>query len=418
MSILSFLDTAYDTYQHSLRSGGPKSLTENSKYSYNTLRYPLDVGNFDKGHYIVIHINAQNQTQFNFDYSGDKTSYVEDTLKITQRRGAITAGAITGTALDLAGDLISKNEYLKDAYSTAVNFSGSDFSKYVSTGSSTGNEIVRESLNSIGSAFDFTKGLVQNLASTPSVRTTKRVTDSIALYMPNTLAFDYSQAYDTLNTSAGAAAGIMAAAQSAVDTYNEGGRTGAIVRNVSPFVVNALASAMNLGDFGKAQVFGLTQMVQNPRLELIYTKPDFRSFRMDFQFYARDEKEALEVQNILDRLRFHQAPEIKSNSGGYFLIPPSEFDIKFYYNGKINPNIDPVSSCVLTGINIDYAPGGFTAYERLNELRPALGRTGMPVNINLSLSFTETLYITKDKYSNTGFGTGNKFGNLDLGKFL
>jgi hypothetical protein len=240
--------------------------------------------------------------------------------------------------------------------------------------------------------------------------------------MPNTLAFDYNQEYATLNTSAGMAAGIMAAAQSAADTFKSGGGTEAIVKNVSPFVVNALASAMNLGDFGRAQVFGLTQMVQNPRLELIYTKPNFRSFRLDFQFYARDEKEALEVQNILDRLRFHQAPEIKSNSGGYFLIPPSEFDIKFYYNGKINPNIDPVSSCVLTGINVDYAPGGFTAYESLNELSPTLGRTGMPVNINLSLAFTETLYITKDKYnqgsSNLGFGTGKLFGNLDLGKFL
>jgi len=266
------------------------------------------------------------------------------------------------------------------------------------------------------------KGMGQNLANNPSVRTTKRVTDSIALYMPNTLAFDYSQSYNTLNTSAGKAAGIMAAAQSAADTYKAGGGSDAIVKNVSPFVVNALASAMNLGDFGKAQVFGLTQMVQNPRLELIYTKPDFRSFRMDFQFYARDEKEALEVQNILDRLRFHQAPEIKTNSGGYFLIPPSEFDIKFYYNGKINPNIDPVSSCVLTSITVDYAPGGFTAYESLNELRPALGRTGMPVNINLSLAFTETLYITKDKYQqgsrNSGFGTGAMFGNQDLGKFL
>ena len=415
MSILSFLDTAFDTYQHSQRTGGPNSLTENSKYAYNTLRYPLDVGNYDKGHYVVIHINTQNQTQFNFAYSGDKTSYVEDTMKIIQQRGEIQGGVAANTLFKLAGDLASTTEMGKKLYDSAVNFSGSDIAKFATTESS----IVNKGISAVGSAYSAAQSLGQNLINTPSVRTTKRVTDSIALYMPNTLAFDYNQTYGPLNTSAGKAAGIMAAVQSAVDTQKSGGGEADIVKNVSPFVVNALASAMNLGDFGKAQVFGMVQMVQNPRLELIYTKPDFRSFRMDFQFYARDEKEALEVQNILDRLRFHQAPEIKSNSGGYFLIPPSEFDIKFYYNGKINPNIDPVSTCVLTGMNIDYAPGGFTAYESLNELNPSLGRTGMPVNINLSLSFTETLYITKDKYSNNLSVNYKKYGAdyRDIGEF-
>lgn len=415
MSILSFLDTAYDTYQHSQRTGGPNSLTENSKYGYNTLRYPLDVGNYDKGHYVVIHINAQNQTQFNFEYSGDKTSYVEDTMKIVQKRGEIQGGAAANTLFKLSGDLASTTEMGKKLYDSVVNFSGEDIAKYATTESS----IVNTGLRAVGSAFDSAQTLGQNAINTPSVRTTKRVTDSIALYMPNTLAFDYNQTYNELNTSAGKAAGIMAAVQSAVDTQKSGGNESAVVKNVSPFVVNALASAMNLGDFGKAQVFGMVQMVQNPRLELIYTKPNFRQFSLNFQFYARDEKEALEVQNILDRLRFHQAPEIKSNSGGYFLIPPSEFDIKFYYNGKINPNIDPVSTCVLTGMTIDYTPDGFTAYESLNELNPSLGRTGMPVNINLRLDFTETLYITKDKYSNNLSVNYKKYGvdYRDIGEF-
>lgn len=399
MSILSFLDTAYDTYQHSLRTGGPNSLTNNTKYDYNTLRYPLDVGNYDKGHYVVIHINTQNQTQFQFDYSGDKTSYVEDTLKITQKRGQITSGASFGTILDITKDLASQTQFTKDAYDKVVNLNGSDISKFATTD----NKILNSGINAVGSVYQIAKDLGDNLANNPSVRTTRRVTDSIALYMPNALSFDYNQSYNSLNTSAGLAAGIMSAIQSAKDTHSAGGGQNEIIKNVSPFVLNAVSNALNLGDFGKSQIYGMIQMVQNPRLELIYSKPDFRTFRLDFQFYARDEKEALEVQNILERLRFHQAPEIKSNSGGYFLIPPSEFDIKFYYNGKINPNIDPVSTCILTSMRIDYAPNsnGFVAYESLNELNPSLGRTGMPVNINLSLDFTETLYVTKDKYSNS-----------------
>jgi hypothetical protein len=118
--------------------------------------------------------------------------------------------------------------------------------------------------------------------------------------------------------------------------------------------------------------------------------------------FPRSEKEALEVHNIIDLLRFHQAPELVANSGGAFLYPPSEFDISFYYNGGINHNIPKISTCVLESIQTDYAPGGFAAYEVEGELKSdtglpgdGKGRTGMPVAIRLSLSFRETEYLVK-----------------------
>jgi hypothetical protein len=75
-------------------------------------------------------------------------------------------------------------------------------------------------------------------------------------------------------------------------------------------------------------------------------------------------------------------------------VPPSEFDIKFYCNGKENPNIPKMSTCVLTGINVDYAPNGFASYETLLS-EPERGGTGMPVAIRMDLSFKETQIITK-----------------------
>ena len=53
--------------------------------------------------------------------------------------------------------------------------------------------------------------------------------------------------------------------------------------------------------------FWLTGSVLNPMLEMIYTSPEFRSFQFDFNFYPRDEREALEVQKILQMFMFHQA---------------------------------------------------------------------------------------------------------------
>jgi hypothetical protein len=134
-------------------------------------------------------------------------------------------------------------------------------------------------------------------------------------------------------------------------------------------------------------------------VEMLYSSPQFRDFRFDFMFYPRSQKEAMEVQKILNKLHFHQAPEIRNDTYSVFLIPPSEFDIKFYYNGIENENIPKISTCVLKSIDVDYAPGGFSAYEVPGEFEPALGKTGMPVAIRLSLSFTETEFMTKAHYS-------------------
>jgi hypothetical protein len=81
------------------------------------------------------------------------------------------------------------------------------------------------------------------------------------------------------------------------------------------------------------------------------------------------------------------------------LIPPSEFDIKFYYAGKQNSNIPQIASCVLKNVQVNYAPRGWSAYEVPGENSPSLGRTGMPVAIQMSLQFTETTYITKEDFA-------------------
>ena len=76
------------------------------------------------------------------------------------------------------------------------------------------------------------------------------------------------------------------------------------------------------------------------------------------------------------------------------LIPPSEFDIKFFYAGRQNPNIPPIGTCVLTQIQVNFAPKGWTVYESVGENSAALGRTGMPVAIQMTLMFKETTIIT------------------------
>jgi hypothetical protein len=172
--------------------------------------------------------------------------------------------------------------------------------------------------------------------------------------------------------------------------------------NASPFLLSGLASLA--GELGATAFAGAFGFVTNPALEVLYSSPALRSFRFDFMFYPRSEKEAIEVQSILDRLRFHQAPELLGSQnagglGGFFMVPPSEFDIKFYYNGLENPNIPKISTCALETIDIDYAPNGFSTYEVPTGRYATKGGTGMPVGIRLSLQFKELEMLTKSNFS-------------------
>jgi hypothetical protein len=388
MSILSFLDTVYDTYQHSQRNRVPGSFNlVNNTYDYNTFRYPLDIGNYDKGHYMVIHINQQKKTQFRAQTTTDKPTAIQELLDLQAKRGKVGFGSSLGAAVNTAGDVINTSTpVLASSVSGVLNYVGAPGAATTAGASISG---IGAGIGDIASSFN----------SDGFLRTIERTTDSVVLYMPDTLNFTYSQVYDDLKVGAGLVSGGLAAGISVFDQIKKSGM-GASATTLSPFVLSAIEAVTRgkLGDLGRAGVFAINQMVRNPMLELIYSQPQLRTFQFDFKFYPRDEREALEVQNIIERLRFHQAPEIKSGTTGYFLIPPSEFDIKFYYNGSINPNIDKLSTCVLEQIIINYAPQGFTAYESANELKPGLGRTGMPVAIEMQLVFKETQIMTKDSY--------------------
>jgi hypothetical protein len=333
---------------------------------------------------MVIHINQQSKTQFSIGESGDDTSATTNTKRLIERRGNVNFGGVA-TKVGQGLTSVASSTIAQQASSVvggALNSLNSS-SAAVSTLS-----------QYVGDLGEVGVSMVKNINAESFLRTVKRTTDSITLYMPDTLNFQYNQKYDELNLNAGMIAGAALAGTSIVDNIGSSGTQ--MGQTALPFLFSALGSLG--GNIGRAFAYQTTGMVRNPMIELIYSQPQLRSFQFDFVFYPRDEKEALEVQNILEKMRFHQAPEIKSGMNGYFLIPPSEFDIKFYYMGKINPNIDPISSCVLESIQINYAPSGFTAYESLNESSPSLGRTGMPTAIQMTLMFKETQIMTKDNY--------------------
>lgn len=362
-----------------------------SSYMSDIYRFPQDIGNMDKGHYMVIHINEQIHTKNPGDYpeSGDVPTIIQN----RREYGTPTIQSDTKNTLDLA---------TKIGGGIADIMSQSD-SKVIKGIVGIGKG-VNSTLNEfgVGAVADKVKN---GITSESGVRTIKRTTETIALYMPDTLNFVHNQGYSEPSLGGSMGAGIMTAGSSLADSLR--GQTDSkkaiqnVVGNLSPFF--AQYAANKFGDFGKVAFASSFGLAQNPMLELLYQSPQFRNFRFDFMFYPRSEKEAAEVQRIINRLQFHQAPEIRKEYTSFFLVPPSEFDIKFYYNGVENPNIPKISTCVLEAIDVDYAPNGFSSYEVPGQNSPKVGGTGMPVGIRLGLQFKETEIMTKDHFQKKAF---------------
>ena len=388
---------------NSNRLGGPRNLG-GSQYQSNTYRFPEDIGNYDKGHYILININEQKNTQFPGTQTGDVPTVIQNMRELQARRGGL-AGITNAAGTFQAG--VQLAQYLGGAAAQAVsqNQTATNIVGAVSTATSVAAQRANDLLGydasgTLKTAATDAGNMITSVKGDEFLRTIRRTTDTIALYMPDTLKFSYGQTYKNLELG-GKVTSLAGAGAFAASTYNT--QRGGDTNNMATFAAQG-AAELGSSPLFKALATSATGVVKNPMLEVIYSQPNLRQFSFSFMFYPRSEKEAEQVQKILDRLRFHQAPEIKNNTGGFFLIPPSEFDISFMYNGRPNPNIDKVSTCVLTNIAVDYAPKGFHAYEVGGENDPKLGRTGMPVGIGVTLSFLETQIITKEYYDKRNFG--------------
>jgi hypothetical protein len=363
MSFFSFANIKFFNKIQAISS--PDRLVQQmGSYGYDLYRYPIDLGDTDKGHYMVIYINTQKQTEYNFKTSRDLPTVIQNrsngTSQSPQQIFATGGSSILGGLDKVVSNFFPNSQATQQISSLISDISGN--------------------INQIG---------------LNGTRTIQRTTDAIALYMPDTLAYIHNQQYSdlSLNGFTAAAAATAGSLGDAMDNASAGNIKG-LLGNVSPFVARTLQSS----DLGRSLFTAVTGKVVNPLLDMIYTSPEFRQFRFDFLFYPRSINEAKQVQQIIQKLYFHQAPEIDTQTSGFFMIPPSEFDIKFYYNGAENPNIPKISTCVLTSIDVDYAPNGFSAYEVANENKPAVGRTGMPVAIRLSLQFKETEIMTKRNF--------------------
>ena len=364
------------------------------EYSNNILKYPIDVGAVDKGHYMIFHINAQDKTEYTVNFASNPDSKVQaDRKRLQSSTGAVNIG----------GSLSEVIEFLKNNVVDPINQKSKINDKFSELVDKVFSQLPVKFRDQIKVGPGITKFFdeLSALNNVNFLRTTKRTTDSVALYMPNTLNFAQTQGFGGLVLGNDLANKVASFGKAMTDSDSG--------KNLTPFIQEGITSLIGgaIGsDTAKAIFASVAGVTRNPRMEMIYTGPgEFRTFRFSFMFYPRSQIEAKEVQAIIARFNFHQVPEIKKGTAGYFLVPPSEFDIKFYYNGSVNPNIPEITTCVLKTVDVDYAPNGFQAFE-IDDLGVTVGGTGMPVGIRMDLAFEETAIMTKLDFADKR-GTGN-----------
>ena len=223
-----------------------------------------------------------------------------------------------------------------------------------------------------------------------------QVTGAVALYMPPSIKTEYSVNNGPSDTGLGGLA-VRTFAETTSASGAEA-QTQAFLKGVGGFALSAakdlgvgVAEAAGLGDVSGA-ISKVTGFAQNPFTEVVFEKVNNRDFSYTFNLQARSQKEVQDINKIITFFKFHMMPEMENDvSGGRYFKVPSEFEIHYAYNDQVNNYLNKISRCVLTNTSVSYGDGDFTTFRQFDPTGAA------PVNIKMTLAFTETEIMTKER---------------------
>ena len=334
----------------------PTAVLDNDPLRFGTYQFPKDVFENDQlGHYMVFYVNEQKRTKYDYGGNSFVPQYDFD----------------EPTGLDVEGRRLD-----------VIN------NKKVSTNSGRGepNLAISERNRRAKVGID------------SRTQTTKRITDSIALYLPPSVrdtttaeyenmstglvgmfagkGFDFFQDFVNKDYDAAAAEGTGAAADFMTEVAKRSGAA----------FVDALAGS----DSSLALLNRGLGRADNPFMEVLFTTMGVREFTYNFNFAPRNSDETMEVQQIIQLFRFHMAPEMQQANSRYLTLP-SEFDIHYMFkgkdgNGRENDYFNRIATCVCTSVDVNYTPNGVRSFE-----------DGSPTQIQVGLTFRETEILTKEK---------------------
>ena len=365
----------------------PTAILDDDPLRFGTYQFPKDIYHGGQiGHYMIFYVNKMERS----DYSYGPPTLAEETYaknvsvlqKLKETNFANALAKPKTKRVNLLGETKATQEYFKRQSRKTIGKSKA----------SDGEDLAQDNNRN--------RRLRTGVATLAAQRgQTKRITDSVALYMPPSIQDNTSATYDDMATGLlgfGAAQGVgfvramqsndLDAAsefftQAGVDFAAEGFRRASL----------ELAESLTGTEGGIQTVNRIFGQADNPFLEVFFNTMQMRSFTYNFILAPRNEDETREIQRIIQLFRFHMAPEMQESNGRYLTLP-SEFDIHYMMvtkdgEGVENDYFNRIATCVLTDVATNYTPG-----EKLRTFED-----GAPTQITLSLTFKETEMLTKEK---------------------
>ena len=394
-------------------STSPTSAANGDPFAFSSISYPRNqVSNYTNGHYILFYVNVQEERKYTYQGPSDGSPARSRTLG---GQTAVIEPGSPGTKAVPAEYFGSppNQKLVKEAVPavpaiprkvTYVANDGSKNAKYFEGANIRG--AFKGNITSLktGEKIEISKSpKSRSTGLAANVNATRRITDSVALYLPPNVQDSTVAAY---NTDATGALGFAAAGgMDILRKFNQNdmaGASSALINLAKGFLGNtalkAGAEAADLfsgGSGGAGLINKFFSQADNPYLEVLFDKMNLRNFSYTFTLAPKNTDERDDIQRIIQLFRFHMSPEVISENNR-FLRLPSEFDIHYMYQHKSgqaseNDYYNKIATCVMTECDVNYTPDGVNSFD-----------DGSPTKMTMKLSFTELEMLTKEKV-NEGF---------------
>ena len=309
-------------------------------YNYGVATYPQETTNLGDGHYIIFDVIENNKT--NYGKGGSTPGDRANSKSFPKSLGQVGEGKLNA-------------------------FQSKRLQRLKQQGFAKGDEkILRNQASGINSK--------------KNLQTHTRISDSIILYTPPAVKFDYKVGYEQIDTGIiGVMAGFFDGKGALGDTLKGMGKNflETVTKSALEIALPGLGAAIDKG----------RGFSQNPNAEMVFKSVPFRSFSFPYEFAPKNEKEKDEVQRIVEIFKFHMMPE---KFGQGYLGAPSEFQITYMYRDGANMYVPKISRCALTDMSLDYSPEGvFTTFKGDD-------KGAAPVLTKMDLTFSEMEIMTKE----------------------
>lgn len=227
-------------------------------------------------------------------------------------------------------------------------------------------------------------------------QTVEEPTHQIYLYAPASIQFSDGLQYD--NQDLGLFAGaLFAGSEAALEQSGDGGAVVEQLKNAGSGVakVGAGVATAAVGEIAKSSGVGQqirlrTGVARNPRTEMLFKAPSLRQLSLTWKLMPTNQQESDTVYNMIQCMRAHAYPATGGSEVTFSF--PDIFQIDFISQSGGRSQMIKFAKAYCTSVTTNYGASG-----------PAFFKGGKPVEIDLTMTFQETVVQTRETIQDEGF---------------